>query len=212
MGLLDDAIREHLELKRLRGADPGEVAREQREALDPVPRDEPAASDHDPGAVGDVAHDARNETAQVDVPPAEANRPGAPQSASDVESPDDSRETAELDMRTLLHEDQETRDADNAAGGQAAPVSVQGDAGESGDEDSLEWEVPGDSAKRLAAHHGQGEHAGVDEGPAGTDREWDAATDQAEGGMQQARDPRPEPPEQERLRFDRSLGDSQLDK
>ncbi len=38
MGLLDDAIREHLELKRLRGADPGEVAREQREALDPVPR------------------------------------------------------------------------------------------------------------------------------------------------------------------------------
>ena len=40
MGLLDDAIREHLELKRRRGADPGEVAREQREALDPVPRDE----------------------------------------------------------------------------------------------------------------------------------------------------------------------------
>src|SRR5947207_7743138 len=34
MGLLDDAIREHLELKRRRGADPGEVAREEREALD----------------------------------------------------------------------------------------------------------------------------------------------------------------------------------
>ena len=34
MGLLDDAIREHLELKRRRGADPEEVAREQREALD----------------------------------------------------------------------------------------------------------------------------------------------------------------------------------
>ena len=33
MGLLDDAIRDHLELKRRRGADPGEVAREQREAL-----------------------------------------------------------------------------------------------------------------------------------------------------------------------------------
>jgi len=27
MGLLDDAIRDHLELKRRRGADPGEVAR-----------------------------------------------------------------------------------------------------------------------------------------------------------------------------------------
>ena len=34
MGLLEDAIREHLELKRLRGADPAEVAREQNEVLD----------------------------------------------------------------------------------------------------------------------------------------------------------------------------------
>ncbi len=33
MGLLDDAIREHLELKRNRGADPSEVARQEEEAL-----------------------------------------------------------------------------------------------------------------------------------------------------------------------------------
>jgi hypothetical protein len=33
MGLLDDAIREHLELKRRRGADPDEVARQEDEAL-----------------------------------------------------------------------------------------------------------------------------------------------------------------------------------
>ena len=33
MGLLDDAIREHLELKRQRGADLGEVERQEREAL-----------------------------------------------------------------------------------------------------------------------------------------------------------------------------------
>jgi len=33
MGLLDDAIREHLELKRRHGADPGEVSRQEREAL-----------------------------------------------------------------------------------------------------------------------------------------------------------------------------------
>jgi hypothetical protein len=38
MGLLDDAIREHLDLKRQRGADPGEVERLEREALDPVRR------------------------------------------------------------------------------------------------------------------------------------------------------------------------------
>jgi hypothetical protein len=33
MGLLDDAIREHLELKRKHGADPGDVARQEHEAL-----------------------------------------------------------------------------------------------------------------------------------------------------------------------------------
>jgi hypothetical protein len=36
MGVLDDAIREHLELKRKRGADPAEVAEQEREALGPV--------------------------------------------------------------------------------------------------------------------------------------------------------------------------------
>jgi hypothetical protein len=35
MGLLDDAIREHLDLKRRRGADPDEVARQEQEALGP---------------------------------------------------------------------------------------------------------------------------------------------------------------------------------
>ena len=38
MGDLDDAIRDHLELKRRRGADPAEVAREEQEALAPVTR------------------------------------------------------------------------------------------------------------------------------------------------------------------------------
>ncbi|HUE27841.1 MAG TPA: hypothetical protein VMP89_13785 [Solirubrobacteraceae bacterium] len=38
MGLLDDAIKEHLDLKRRRGADPTEVERLEREALGPVRR------------------------------------------------------------------------------------------------------------------------------------------------------------------------------
>jgi hypothetical protein len=42
MGLLDDAIREHLDLKRSRGADPAEIERAEREALGPVRR-EPAS-------------------------------------------------------------------------------------------------------------------------------------------------------------------------
>lgn len=50
MGLLDDAIREHLELKRRRGGDPAEIARAEQEALGPVRREPepapPAAEDH----------------------------------------------------------------------------------------------------------------------------------------------------------------------
>jgi hypothetical protein len=38
MGLLDDAIREHLDLKRRHGADPAEIERAEREALGPVRR------------------------------------------------------------------------------------------------------------------------------------------------------------------------------
>jgi hypothetical protein len=44
MGLLDDAIREHLDLKRRRGADPAEIERAERDALGPVRRD-PVGSD-----------------------------------------------------------------------------------------------------------------------------------------------------------------------
>jgi hypothetical protein len=39
MGLLDDAIREHLDLKRRRGGDPAEIERAEREALGPVRRE-----------------------------------------------------------------------------------------------------------------------------------------------------------------------------
>src|SRR5947209_15456802 len=38
MGILDDAIREHLELKRRAGADPEEIEQLEREALGPVRR------------------------------------------------------------------------------------------------------------------------------------------------------------------------------
>jgi hypothetical protein len=66
MGLLDDAIREHLDLKRRRGADPSEISREEAEALGPVrreaPEDEPPAAvaassyaDHEPAAPDEPA-------------------------------------------------------------------------------------------------------------------------------------------------------------
>jgi hypothetical protein len=43
MGLLDDAIKDHLELKRRHGADPSEVARLEHEALGPARREPGAA-------------------------------------------------------------------------------------------------------------------------------------------------------------------------
>jgi hypothetical protein len=45
MGILDDAIREHLDLKRQRGADPSEIDRLEQEALGPVRRGPHDASD-----------------------------------------------------------------------------------------------------------------------------------------------------------------------
>jgi hypothetical protein len=49
MGLLDDAIREHLELKRLRGADPGDVARAEQDVLGPVDREQGSEPVKQPG-------------------------------------------------------------------------------------------------------------------------------------------------------------------
>jgi hypothetical protein len=57
MGLLDDAIREHLELKRRRGADPTEIEREESEALGPVRRDEIVADEPEAQAGGPYADD-----------------------------------------------------------------------------------------------------------------------------------------------------------
>jgi hypothetical protein len=48
MGLLDDAIRDHLDLKRRRGADPAEVDRAEREALGPVRRGPEPPADPSP--------------------------------------------------------------------------------------------------------------------------------------------------------------------
>jgi hypothetical protein len=65
MGLLDEAIREHLDLKRRRGADPTEVERAEREALGPVRRAPgPAPTDvevQDPRAEGGFAYDHEDE-------------------------------------------------------------------------------------------------------------------------------------------------------
>jgi len=82
MGLLDDAIREHLELKRKHGADPDDVARQEQEALGQGPRNEfaqpaapaPAAGDQGetPAAVaaGDADELPLGEPGIAEEPPA----------------------------------------------------------------------------------------------------------------------------------------------
>ena len=74
MGLLDDAIREHLELKRRHGADPQEVARQEDEALGPIGGHEP----HDEGEHEDeVPEVSEDQLALVDEPPAPYEPPAA---------------------------------------------------------------------------------------------------------------------------------------
>jgi hypothetical protein len=86
MGLLDDAIREHLDLKRRRGADPTEVERAEREALGPVRRDpfehaedEPHAEVGvaEPGAYDHAAEEGYDEHEPADLPAAPQEEPFA---------------------------------------------------------------------------------------------------------------------------------------
>jgi hypothetical protein len=70
MGILDDAIREHLELKRRRGADPTEIERAERAALGPARRI-PEPVEHVAADVGDeepVAYDPEDDEDWEDEP------------------------------------------------------------------------------------------------------------------------------------------------
>lgn len=111
MGLLDDAIREHLELKRRSGADPGEIAHKEHEALAPVFPDEEALEADD------------QQESLVAEPHVEEASPAIDfQPAEDVLSPEVSdfshvgQETAELDMSTVIEGHEESP---------AAPVSAR---------------------------------------------------------------------------------------
>jgi hypothetical protein len=182
MGLLDDAIREHLELKRRRGADPGEVAREQREALDPVPREDRGAEDDGDAGVGTAApeldaeaHDADEAVAPVSSePPAD----GAASASGDTLDANlaNTGETAELDMRSVLGEEE---------GGGEEEVLVE--------EDSLEWEVPADAAREHATPEA------ADPATAAPPLEEDEPADDV---LEETPDFLRETPEQERLWFE----------
>ena len=98
MGLLDDAIREHLELKRRHGADPEEVTRQEREALGAPVRGEFAKPDAaEAGAPADVDEELEDapvdEVAEVPEIAEPPEMPGEPEREPEpVEPPPAARE------------------------------------------------------------------------------------------------------------------------
>jgi hypothetical protein len=210
MGLLDDAIREHLELKRLRGADPGEVAREQREALDPVPRDAHAQHDeHSSAPVGAVSSEIGEAEGSVEAAH-EGSDLDIQQPVHDADFSKVGQETAELDMRTVLGEEQAApgADADGDDDDEASPpTGLVGPAGETlagghAEEDSLEWEVPGASSGEQAADAGGREHVAGHEHAAGMAEGQGDAEESAEDVLEETPDFLRDTPEQERLWFE----------
>jgi hypothetical protein len=185
MGLLDEAIREHLELKRLRGADPGEVAREQREALDPVPRDRRGGQDDhgeldaDSAVLDDGEEIGENGVAADDSQEVDAQ--GATESAGDGNFSHVGQETAELDMRTVLGDEPSApQDAAPSGGGGHEDPADGHTLG-----DSLEWE----SADELPSD-------GVPHDPPGD------AEESAEDVLEETPDFLRDTPEQDRLWFE----------
>jgi hypothetical protein len=86
MGLLDDAIREHLELKRRRGADPGEVERQENEALGAKPQAEFAqAPEAEPAP---AAEEPAEEPVAEAAEPVDAGEEREPFDVESIEPPD----------------------------------------------------------------------------------------------------------------------------
>lgn len=142
MGLLDDAIREHLELKRRRGADPGEIARAEHEALEPIFPEEEVAGD---GAV--AADEASSLPGSAEL---EADGEDGAQldSAGYEESADFAnvgQETAELDMQAVLEADGEYSPP-HAPAASARPVRAGAQLPQ---EDSSTWDAPGRSEREA---------------------------------------------------------------
>jgi hypothetical protein len=157
MGLLEDAIREHLELQRRGGVDPYVVARAEQEALEPlVPGQTPAWAEgpipfdyEDPSAaaaaVSVPGSSAGERAPQFSSDGAPAVRRGAYAGASLLE-----QETAELDMSTILGETSARLDAGTPLSSgvpEFGPVRARRIAPQS-PEGEFEWEGPERSTER----------------------------------------------------------------
>jgi hypothetical protein len=150
MGLLDDAIREHLDLKRRRGADPAEVERAEREALGPVrraPEGQPSpdlesesgiAYDHEADDEESWSHDSADESPPVT---AEPNAPAEPREYEQPLGHDEPEFEPEPDLTVGDDERPSTPPPHPAGGHETAEYDVEEALGaehEPGDDDVLE--------------------------------------------------------------------------
>jgi hypothetical protein len=184
MGLLDDAIREHLELKRRKGADPGAVAREEQDALGPVRRGQDAERDHMMVERASTTADDQEPVIIADLPP--VGDSAAPASSG--------QETVEINMEAeLAAENDVDAPAKPDLRGRARPVAHPAGARTIGDE-SLEWEASdSDGGSDLSTKHGGGQDV-----PVGGDDQ----NEPIEDVLEETPDFLRETPEQERLWFE----------
>ena len=145
MGFLDEAIREHLELKRRRGGDPGEIARAEQEALRPL----------DLGAgVPDWALGPANLEAQ---PPTVSEPEAGPydRGLSNAE-----QETVEVDMAALIAQSEDAIvDVTRPASGEIAARRITSAPAGPGSAEDFDWEMParhGADAEQQQAHPREG--------------------------------------------------------
>jgi hypothetical protein len=184
MGLLDDAIREHLELKRLSGADPGAVAREEQDALGSVRRE------------GEADRAGQDESEKGSPPVAEGSSSPDVDANAVADSSVVGQETIEINMEAEFAsgaDSEHKQEASRLARG--GPTAHPGHAPTTAEE-SLEWEVP---SNRSDGPKGQ-------EGP---DVEADSRVvvdhetgEQVEDVLEETPDFLRDTPEQERLWFE----------
>lgn len=179
MGLLDDAIREHLELKRLRGADPGAVAREEQDALGPISR-------------GDQAEQGNDADDGFATPPHDGEQPlEHPESTPSPDSVEVGQETVEINMEAELAGEEGSEHAPAAS----RTERTESLKGRTLNEESLEWEVPGADDQEP----GRGGTAETEEPGEG---QVDNAIEPVEDVLEETPDFLRETPEQERLWFE----------
>jgi hypothetical protein len=174
MGLLDDAIREHLELKRLRGADPGVVAREEQDALGPVSRSDGASDEED-----------QSERSQ----PSKGSFFAEHESTSVADFSTVGQETAEIDMDVVLGSDLDVEGHPTATSHERDSPVASSTHTRPNAEDSLEWEMPDDAPKGITEH--------ADDLAQEPD-----TTDQVDDVLEETPDFLRDTPEQERLWFE----------